>query len=291
MISLEEFLALPVEEVARLVRAAGPQVCVFPINGTRRWYALEHGDESSAGYVQTAALEYIRLFVLLFEHGIDNILSPLFGSELLRRGEQYVAEALGGADILESTEFLNFYQTWQVKAQFYGDYQQALSNTPYASLLALIDRVVRKTAHHHSRRLFFGMFANDATETVARLAVEFYQQTGKIPDRRTLVEAYYGYDLPPATLFIGFQPPSVFDYPLLGLGEESLYFTVAPTVYMTEDTLRYILYDYIYMRRSPEPDWFGLSSTERQRLREYYLTHRNDVLGLGLLYHGVWRPR
>lgn len=291
MISLEEFLALPVEEVARLVREAGPQVCVFPINGTRRWYALEHGQESPDRYVQIAAREYIRLFVLLFEHGIDNVLSPLFGSELLRRGEQYVAEALGGAGILESTEFLNFYQTWQVKVQFYGDYQRALSDTPYAGLLALINRIVQQTAHHNSRRLFFGMFANDATETVARLAVEFYQQTGKIPDRRALIDAYYGYDLPPATLFIGFQPPSVFDYPLLGLGDENLYFTVAPTAYMTGDILRHILYDHIYMRRSPEPDWFALSSTECQRLREYYLTHRNDVLGLGLIYYGVWRPQ
>ena len=41
MLSLNEFLGLPTEEVARLVHAAGSKVCVFPINGTRRWYLLE----------------------------------------------------------------------------------------------------------------------------------------------------------------------------------------------------------------------------------------------------------
>ena len=40
------FHTLPRPEVARLVRAAGPKVCVFPINGTRRWFMLEHAPPS-----------------------------------------------------------------------------------------------------------------------------------------------------------------------------------------------------------------------------------------------------
>ncbi len=291
MISLDEFLALPSEEIARLVRQAGPQVCVFPINGTRRWFVLEHGDVSPNQYIPIAANEYIRLFCLLFEHGIDTILSPLFGSELLRRGEKYVREALGGARILEAPEFLEFYTAWQVKVRFYGDYRLALANTLHAELLASFDRVVDLTAHHRERRLFFGLFANDAAETAARLAVEFYQKNNRMPARRDLIEAYYGDDLPPATLFIGFQPPSVFDYPLLGLGEENLYFTAAPTPYMTQDVLRSILYDHLYTRRVPEPEWFDLSAADLQELKNYYHNCRNEVLGLGSLFYGVWRPR
>ncbi len=34
MVSFSEFLDLPTEEIAGLVRASGPQVCGFPINGT-----------------------------------------------------------------------------------------------------------------------------------------------------------------------------------------------------------------------------------------------------------------
>ena len=41
--SLEEFLNLPVEEVAKAVRAKSPKSIVFPFNGTRRWFLLEHG--------------------------------------------------------------------------------------------------------------------------------------------------------------------------------------------------------------------------------------------------------
>ncbi|MEZ0395492.1 MAG: diterpene synthase [Anaerolineales bacterium] len=291
MMSLEEFLALPTEEVARLVRQAGPQVCVFPINGTRRWFVLEHGDASPDRYVPIAANEYIRLFSLLFEHGIDVILSPLFGTELLRRGEKYVSEALGGALILESPGFLEFYKTWQVKVRFYGDYRLALANTPHAGLLASFDRIAEVTSHYQQRRLFFGLFANDAAETTARLTIEFYHKNNRIPTRRELIEAYYGEALPPATLFVGFQPPSVFDYPLLGLGEENLYFTIAPTPYMNRDILRSILYDHFYLRRIPEPEWFDLSAEEIQTLRDYYRTYHKEVLGLGSLFHGIWRPR
>jgi len=43
MITLDSFLNLPKPEIAKLVRESGNQVCVFPINGTRRWFALEHG--------------------------------------------------------------------------------------------------------------------------------------------------------------------------------------------------------------------------------------------------------
>ena len=45
MISFERFLKLPPEQVASLVNAAGQKVCVFPVNGTRRWFMLEHADK------------------------------------------------------------------------------------------------------------------------------------------------------------------------------------------------------------------------------------------------------
>ncbi len=41
MISLKEFLQLPVQDVAQLVRASGQKVIAFPINGTQRWFMLE----------------------------------------------------------------------------------------------------------------------------------------------------------------------------------------------------------------------------------------------------------
>ncbi len=52
MISFEKFLQLPTEEVAALVQAAGQKVCVFPVNGTRRWFMLEHADQIGADFFE-----------------------------------------------------------------------------------------------------------------------------------------------------------------------------------------------------------------------------------------------
>ena len=64
--------------------------------------------------------------------------------------------------------------------------------------------------------------------------------------------------LPPVELFIGFDKFTVFDMPLLTTGEEDLYFSVSPSPYMTIRQLRAILYDHLYVRRTPEPDYTTL---------------------------------
>src|SRR5687768_4816194 len=98
---LTTFRNLPLAEVARLVRGAGPQVMVFPINGTRRWYMLEHLSDPTQRpetwydhYVEVAARGHVDVFRMVFEHGVDTLLAPIFGSELLARGQGYLQMAL-----------------------------------------------------------------------------------------------------------------------------------------------------------------------------------------------------
>ncbi len=81
MVSLNEFLDLPMEEVARLVRAAGAQVCVFPINGTRRWYLLE--SDGGDDYLKRTADRHIEVYRMVFAHGIHTLLAPVFGADLI----------------------------------------------------------------------------------------------------------------------------------------------------------------------------------------------------------------
>ena len=90
IIDRETFLELPTAEVAKLVRAAGTKVCVFPINGTRRWFMLEHQDQNNAeSYSSITWLRHIELYKLIFDHGCDTLLTPIFGPDLLARGESY----------------------------------------------------------------------------------------------------------------------------------------------------------------------------------------------------------
>ena len=289
------FRNLQVSEVARIMRSDGPKVCVFPINGTRRWFMLEHAvppdEDYAAVYCSVAADRHLDLYRLLFEHGIDTLLTPIFGPDLLARGEAYGKMAIEGLALLAThPAFLEFYQAYQVRVRFYGDYRRFLDSTPYAYLVDLLDEVTVQTAAHDRHRLFFGVCAHDATETIAGLAVRYHTKHGQVPDKRTLVELYYGEYVEPADLFIGFDKFCVFDMPLLATGDEDLYFTVSPSPYLSERQLRAILYDHLFTRRGEEQDYSILGHDGRQWMKDFYGRNREKTLGVGLKKGEIWYP-
>jgi adenosine tuberculosinyltransferase len=296
MISFEHFLQLPTQGVATLVKATGEKVCVFPVNGTRRWFMLEHSDEIGndffEAYMKASIKNHVELCAMLFDHGIHTILAPVFGRELMQRGDEYTQRV--GIDGLVRTatdpNFRKFYEQYGVKVRFYGDYRDVLTGTPYEYALKSIYEVVEITKHNSRFRLFFGVFADAVTETLARLSVEHYLAHSAVPDKEALIRKYYGEDLPPVSIFIGFDKFSVFDMPLLSTGEEDLYFSVSPSPYMTERQLRAILYDHIYVRPTPEPDYTALGHDELNWLRNYYRNNKDYAFGVGKLKFNLWIP-
>jgi tuberculosinol/isotuberculosinol synthase len=287
----ETFYDLPRAELARLVRAAGLKVLVLPVNGTRRWFMLEHPGDTGRDmsrrfeeYRDITLRKYVELFKLVFDQGIQTLLTPEFGAELLSRGETYARLATAGlASLATYPAFLEFYDAYQVRVRFYGDYRRIFGQTPYAYLIDLFDGVTQRTLSYDRHRLFYGICANDATETVAELAVQYFARQNRAPDRRTIVKLYYGEFVDPVDLFIGFDKFSAFDMPLLALGTEDLYFTVAPSLYMTERQLREILYDHLYTRR--------LDGSENWRAMEaFYRKNAGRTLGVGRQREGFWYP-
>jgi adenosine tuberculosinyltransferase len=292
----QSFTSLPTTEVARLVRATGPKVCVFPINGTRRWFALEFPGQAATGlgqaYMRIGGQRHIELYKLFFDHGVDTLLTPIFGPDLLKRGYEYqqlMVPALSW--FAQNQDFLDWYDSCDVRVHVYGDAQRYLGNTPYAPALEAYAELARRTAHHRTFRLFFGVCAHDPAETIAEISVRFWQEHGRLPRKRELVEAYYGEYVEPVDLFIGFERPAAFDMPLVATGSEDLYFTVSPSPYLDAHTLRAILYDHLYSRRASET-YAELSPQDWQALAEFYRMNRDHVLGLGRKHssESFWYP-
>jgi tuberculosinol/isotuberculosinol synthase len=296
MISFERFLELPANEVAALVKATGQKVVVFPVNGTRRWFMLEHadkiGDDFFQAYMDASIENHVHLCSMLFDHGIHTILAPVFGRELMRRGDEYTKRV--GMDGLTrtatDTNYREFFEKYKVRVRFYGDYRDVLKGTEHEAVLGFLYEVMESTKNNTSFNLFFGVFADEVTETISRLSVEHYLAHGAVPDRNSLIRKYYGEDLPPVSLFIGFDKFSAFDMPLLATGEEDLYFSVSPSPYMTESQLRAILYDHIYIRRTPEPDYPKMEREELDWLRDYYRANKDKAFGVGKLRFNLWFP-
>ena len=296
MIPFEHFLELPTDDIAARVKATGHKVCVFPVNGTRRWFMLEHADKIGRdffnAYMDESIKNHIELCKMLFDHGIQTILAPVFGRELMRRGDEYPQRV--GMDGLVRTatdpHYREFFEQYNIKVRFYGDYRDVLAGTPYEYALKSIYDVTEATKQNSAFRLFFGVFADEVTDTIARHSVEHYLAHGSVPDKEALVRKYYGEDLPPVSLFIGFDKFSVFDMPLLATGEEDLYFSLSPSPYMTQRQLRAILYDHIYVRRVTEPDYTKLPKEELDWLRDYYRGNKDHAFGVGKLKFNLWFP-
>ena len=292
---IETFQSLPAEEVARLVRTAGPKVCVFPINGTRRWFMLEHShvprEDFVPAYLGVAGQRHIELYELLFDHGLDTLLTPVFGLYHMERGEGYIQMAAEGlARLATHPDFLDFYKVYGVRVRFYGDYRKFLGSTPYAYLLDLLDEATAQTLAHSRHRLFFGLFAHDASETTAELAVRYYVEHGHVPHKRKLVEMYYGEYVGPVDLFIGFGKFRTFDMPLVTTGTEDLYFSVSPSPYFTEGQLRDILYDHLYARRG-ELDYSAMDPDDWALMRGFYQANLGRTLGVGIKGRRMWYLR
>lgn len=297
MLDLNAFLALPTAEVARLV-AERPRTCVFPINGTRRWYLLERllGEWAAEGgappsseaeylsdYLARTAQAQVALARLFFSHGIRTLMVSLFGSSLLERGDDYVSIGFeeGLARIGRDPAYHDFYREMGVRVRFYGDYRRVLPGLGYAHLIDLFDEVMAATRGNDRHLLMFGLCADDPLETVARLAIAHHQAHGRPPTKRELTAAYYGEELDGVDLFIGFDKPCVFDVPLLDMGDADLYYLVSPSPYLAERQLRRILYDHLYARRMAEQDYTDLSPAALQAMKAFYDLNREATLGLG----------
>lgn len=298
MLSLKKFQALPTAEVAKLVRASGSKVLVFPINGTRRWFAMEYGDREFEdpihAFMDIAGRRQIELYRLCFDHGIHTLLTPVIGPEILATRDTYM-QKIGGeglARFVTHPDFVSFYEEHGVRVHFYGDYARKLKGTPYEHLIALFDSIAESTQNNKNFRIFYGAFADDLTSSaiVAEMAIRYHAEHGVIPDHRKLIELYYGDEIEKAHIFIGFDRFAAFDYPLLRWGEEDLYFTLCPSLYMDQSQIREILYDHVFTRRTREPDFSEMSEGAIKKVRAYYQKNRSKTLGVGKLLHKVWIP-
>lgn len=289
MTDLDTFVHLSNIQVARLVNEHGQKVCVIPISGVQSWYAMEYGknmDSHHPGhYMEEVTKKLLDMYYLFFSQGIHTLVSPLHG--LMEEDGEPLTSRLRRLEILTThSDFLCFYEKYGVRVHFFGDYRRQLAGTPYAYLTGQFERLSKHTRKNTDHRLFYGLFTGNAAENIAELSVRHFIRTGQVPNRRAMMELYYGDAIESADLFIGSDKFNPADYPLLNFAEENLYFTAAPSFYLDNGQLRRILHDHLHPRQ--EPDYAQLSERELAALKDFYRAQRNMPMGLGSLRPGAW---
>jgi len=101
---------------------------------------------------------------------------------------------------------------------------------------------------------------------------------------------YYGEYVEPVDFFVGFDKFCVFDMPLVGTGNEDLYFTIRPSPYLSERQLRHILYDHLYSRRGGDPDYSIMSSDDWSLMKDFYRGNIDRTMGVGIRRGQIWYP-
>lgn len=291
---LSEWLAWSMERVARCVEAQPqPVVMGWPFNGTRRWYLLHRRENPDAeDYLTILIRRQAEQHRMVLAHGVSAILAPGFGAELLQRGPDYTRRVLGGLLRLADDAVYREMFDAGVRLRFYGNYEEVLDTPAFRPLLSVCADLTTSTASGNGPLLMIGLFADAPYPTIARLSVKFAEEHGRPPDRRELIEAYYGLAVPDLSLYLGFAQPALFDIPLLANGLEDLYATLTPSPDLTEKQLREILYDHLVTRRTPEPDYATLSDTAQLALARYNERHAGKTLGIGRIdpLTGIWNP-
>lgn len=291
--NLDEFQSLPTKKFQKMVREL-QKVCLFPTKGTRRWFAMQYPDLARENFVRNylkiVGLRHLELYKMFFDHGINTLIAPMFDRGFIENRNQEYLNTLGKEliRIANHSDWVDFYDKYQVRVRFYGDYRRVFAPTPFAHFADIFDECAERTRTYDRQRIFYGIFAQDSTEAAAEMAVKFHSQHGKIPDKRALIEMYYGEDVSPVDFVISFGKPRIFDAPLLLAGKTDLYFMVSPSLSLTKRQLRMILYDHLFARITtvsrPSVSWW-------ETMRAYYQINTEKTLGLGTQQgKKVWCP-
>jgi tuberculosinol/isotuberculosinol synthase len=286
-LKLDEFLRLPTPKVAEMIRGL---TMGFPIDGTRRWFLLNHPNVwDIEEYKQVTARRYIEVFTLLFDHGVETILVPAFGGELMSRGDEYVREMMDAiVRLAQSPTFAEFYRDYNVRVRFYGDWRRQVKGLAGSEALTSALDACAATQHSGPRRIFYGLWADDMlvslADDLARSQSEPIEFT-----RQAIVARYYGEYVKPTDIYIGFGRPAVFDVPMLVTSQTDLYYTVAPSLDLDARLFRMIVWDH-FVGRWTQQEWDGLTETDLAALKAYYSSQHEAVLGLGEVdpATGIW---
>jgi undecaprenyl diphosphate synthase len=307
-ISEEEFLALPLADVRKLIEKLGiPKNVELVPDATRRTgiiYDIMKVEQQDfeKNVITKLSLPYLNLVKNIYDHGVNTIFMPGLTNGNLNRGKKYVDSVIkyGLRAILTGEEWLKFYKKYDIKVTFYGDFDYLKKITTkygHEEVLKWCKKIKNETKNHSMRRLFWGFACSNSVETIRimKMAIDYYQEHDKYPTNEDLINLYYCEPVDKVDIFI--RPGEVRDSdcqpPLLD-GSAQFYFPIAPLTELEDNFFRKILYDYLFCRliTFSKKQYSNLSfkPKEIQFLQKYYNQNRENIIGLGNRVSQFWLP-
>ncbi|MCA9981035.1 MAG: hypothetical protein KDD89_09380 [Anaerolineales bacterium] len=276
MPSWEEFSLAPLADVQKIA----PQTIILTNGGTRR-HAFLAGIRDD-DFISWSRQQMIRCLDLVFQHGVQHIFTTALAETNFDetttgyRGKlvEWTRWALAGEEALADYDRLG----WRVR----------LVGAERWPGLEDLDQYLRDaTAGNEGATVWFTV-ASTAEDRWLELFSKLANQP--ITSRAEAIELLYGENVPLASLFIGSGKPQVFAsiVPPLLIGNLQCYWRQHLGYDLDALTLRRILYDYAYLRRT----WQADKSNRTEQAVFYRSAWENDpaVVGLGMRLGPFWYP-
>jgi hypothetical protein len=263
-----------------VVAANAPATAIYMPGGTRRRAVLE-GVSLGSDYLSWTRAQIVPTAALFFRLGVQHLFFPLVGQRQTEETTFYgdrlvtwIKQGLGSAEMLE--EYRR--QGWRVR-------MIVLPSLP--ALADVATSIQQATAEAEGPTLWLYMVFEYAA--YFREIIGLIQQTD-VHSQQEAIRAFYGVDVPPASLYIGFGKLTVGTaiIPPFLLGDNlHCYWTQRAGFSITEAMLRRIIYDYAYTR----PTWSSDHSARYNDVaQDRELWDTEAVIGTGARIGGFWYP-
>jgi hypothetical protein len=274
--TLEEFLAAPVEEVAKVA----PATMIYAPGGTRRQAVFQGIEPWSDDFISWARDNLFKSSELIFSYGVKHLILPFITPGNLQEVNRYREVLVERAQwVLSGFESQTDYRRlgWRVRL---------LGSESLPELRVATRYFIENTPAQSMHTLHW--LAVVDTDSPWRDLLAAVQQS-KSKTRAEAVLALYGEEIPPATLYLATGKPTIsFDLiPPLLVGQIQCYWNQQPGYTLSEPQLRTIFYDYAYLR----PTWYAAKlGRAKEALAHRQAWEEAPMLGLGMRLGPFWYP-
>jgi hypothetical protein len=288
-----DFMNAPDDEVRDWVYPHQLGVSLL-INGTRRWYVSEYlefppeDDSYLLHYLQVVLDRLAELFTLLAANGIYRVFIPVYSEDQKQRhatAHNYLMQGIGA--LSSHPQLIETYQHMGYDVRFYGDMAQHFRGDMEEALNAAGPRQTRP--RHY---LYYGASSHNPYNHLFELISQFSAVHNRPPTWDEMVELYYeDHTIKPLDILIGFNRIYArMGVPTLLEGSEQIYTTLVTPLVLGRRALRNILYDYLYHQHDAGRDYKNIQASEIHRLREFYNTHQETIIGLSRKHENLVYP-
>lgn len=275
--TIEEFMAAPDQEVAKVA----PATLILTTGGTRRHAVLMGISPTSEEYAAITFRQMMNSLALIFRHGVQHIIVTLFTDTNFSEVTPGYRDklAIWAERWLVNDDVLAQYQElgWQVRM---------IGAESWPELRTTAEKLAQIPRRDDGPCVWFMAGTNEDTAWDWTLRT---LQNKQISTRKEAIRTIFGQDVPPATLYLGSGKPQILIsvVPPILIGAMQCYWRQHLGAELDVQTLRLVLYDYAYLRKT----WSEDKSGRAEQIIQYAAAWQNPpIIGLGRRLGPFWYP-